>query len=101
MSQRSMEMKVGGLILASVVLLVGFIVVMGGLSLQPSYRVYVDFENPGALQSGSPVRIAGVRVGRVTALEFRGGQKDEKGKPVLPIRVVADIDSVHQKAIHQ
>ena len=100
MSQRSMEMKVGGLILASVLLLVGFVVVMGGLSLQPSFRVYVEFENPGALQSGSPVRIAGVRVGRVTALEFRGGEKDKNGKPVLPIRVVADIDAVHQKAIH-
>jgi phospholipid/cholesterol/gamma-HCH transport system substrate-binding protein len=101
MSQRSMEMKVGGLILASILLLVGFIVVMGGLSLQPTFRVYVEFENPGALQSGSPVRIAGVRVGRVTALEFRGGEKDKNGKPALPIRVVADIDSVHQKAIHQ
>ena len=101
MSQRSMEMKVGGLILASVLLLVAFVVVMGGLSLQPSYRVFVEFENPGGLQSGPPIRIAGVRVGRVTAIEFRGGEKGKDGKRALPIRVIADIDSAHKKAIHK
>jgi len=95
-----MEMKVGALILASVVLLVAFVVVMGGLSLQPTYRVLVDFDNPGGLQSGAPVRIAGARVGRITAIEFRGGEKDKGGKPVKPIRVIASIDAQHQKAIH-
>ena len=53
-----MEMKVGALIVASIVLLVAFVVVMGGLSLQPTFRVLVDFDNPGGLQSGAPVRIA-------------------------------------------
>jgi phospholipid/cholesterol/gamma-HCH transport system substrate-binding protein len=101
MSQRSMEMKVGGLIVASLVLLVGFIVLMGGLSLQPTFRVYVTFENPGGLQSGAPVRISGVRIGRVTAIEFRGGQLDEQGKPVPPIRVIADIEAQHNKAIYK
>lgn len=101
MSQRSMEMKVGGLIVASLVLLVGFIVLLGGLSLQPTFRVYVTFENPGGLQSGAPIRISGVRVGRVTAIEFRGGQLDDKGKPVPPIRVIADIEAQHNKAIYK
>lgn len=101
MSQRSMEMKVGVLILASLVLLVGFVVLLGGLSLQPTFRVYVEFDNPGGLQSGAPVRISGVRVGRVTAIEFRGGELDAKGKPVLPIRVIADLEARHKKAIHE
>lgn len=100
MSQRSMEMKVGALILASIVLLVVFVVVMGGLSLSPTYRVFVDFDNPGGLQSGAPVRIAGARVGRITAIEFRGGSKDPGGKPVKPIRIVASIEAQYQKAIH-
>lgn len=100
MSQRSMEMKVGVLVIASILMLVGFVVVMGGMSLQSSYRIYVDFDNPGGLQSGAPVRIAGVRVGRVTAIEFRGGEVDKKGKPVKPIRVIASIESQHKKAIH-
>ena len=100
MSQRSMEMKVGALMVTSLVLLVGFIVLMGGLSLQPTFRVFVDFDDPGGLQSGAPVRISGVRVGRITAIEFRGGDKDERGKPVKPIRVIASIESQHKKALH-
>ena len=100
MSQRSMEMKVGGLIVASLVLLIGFVVLLGGLSLQPTFRVFVTFDNPGGLQSGAPVRISGVRIGRVTAIEFRGGEVDEKGKPLPPIRVIADIEEQHRKAIY-
>ncbi len=101
MSQRSMEMKVGGLIVATLVLLVGFIVLLGGLSLQPTFRIYVEFEDPGGLQSGAPIRISGVRVGRVTAIEFRGGETNAQGKPVAPIRVVADVEAIHKKAIHE
>jgi len=101
MSQRSMEMKVGGLIVASLVLLVGFVVLLGGLSLQPTFRAYVTFDNPGGLQSGAPVRISGVRVGRVTAIEFQGGELDEKGKPLPAIRVVADIEARHNDAIYR
>lgn len=96
-----MEMKVGGLIVASLVLLVGFVVLLGGLSLQPTFRVFVTFENPGGLQSGAPVRISGVRVGRVTAIEFRGGELNDQGKPVPPIRVIADIEAQHNKAIYK
>ena len=87
MSQRSMEVKVGALILVSLALLAGFVVVMGGMSLEPTYRVYVDFDNPGGLQSGAPIRISGVKVGRVTAIEFRGGKTDPKtNEPEPPIR---------------
>ncbi len=96
-----MEMKVGALILGALVLLVGFVVLMGGLTLQPTLRVFVDFESPGSLQTGAPVRISGVRVGRVTAIRFQGGQLDAKGKPLPPISVVASIDSTYQSAIHQ
>lgn len=101
MSQKNMEMKVGALIIASLVLLVGFIVLLGGLSLQPTFRVFIEFEDPGGLQSGAPIRISGVRVGRVTAIEFRGGETDTQGKPVAPIRVIADIEANHKKAVHE
>ncbi len=96
-----MEVKVGALILASLGLLIAFVVVMGGLSLKPTLRVYVDFENPGGLQSGAPVRMAGARIGRITAIEFRGGEVDKTGRPEAPIRVVASIESSYQKALHE
>ena len=74
MSQRSIEVNVGALILVALGLLGAFVVVMGGLSFEPTLTVYVTFQNPGGLQAGAPVRISGVKVGRVSELEFRGGQ---------------------------
>jgi phospholipid/cholesterol/gamma-HCH transport system substrate-binding protein len=52
--ERSIEVKVGALILVSMVILGAFILVMGGLSFEKTYTVYVDFDNPGGLQSGPP-----------------------------------------------
>ncbi len=101
--ERSIEVKVGALILVSLVILGAFILVMGGLSFEKTYTVYVDFDNPGGLQSGAAVRIAGVKVGTVKAMEFRGGKVDPKtGRRVL---VRADVaieqrvkDTVHSDA---
>jgi len=101
-----MEMKVGALMALSVVLLIGFVMVMGGLSLQPTFRLFVEFENPGGLQTGSPVRIAGLRVGRINAIEFRRPKSTDKPKgaaaPVSTAAVVVTvaIESKFQDAIH-
>jgi phospholipid/cholesterol/gamma-HCH transport system substrate-binding protein len=101
MSQRSMEVKVGALILVALGLLGAFVVVMGGLSIEPTYTVYVSFQNPGGLQSGAPIRISGVRVGRVSEIEFRGGMIDAKTqKPEAPIRAIAKLERRYQQAIH-
>ena len=89
MSQRSIEVKVGALIIIALVLLGGFVVVMGGLSFEPTYTVFVDFENPGGLQSGAPVKIAGVKVGTVDEVQFRGGEIDPATNP-SPRRTEAD-----------
>jgi len=100
MSQRSIEAKVGALILMALALLAGFIVVMGGLSLEPTLTVYVDFENPGALQAGAPVRLAGMQIGRVSEVRFRGGEVDPTTQEAVPpIRVVARIEQKYQKAL--
>lgn len=102
MSQRSIEVKVGILILSALVLLGAFIVIMGGLSFQPTYTVYVDFQNPGGLQSGAPIRIAGIKVGHVAEMQFRGGMFDPKThEPDAPIRVVAKVEKKYQKAIRE
>lgn len=102
MSQRSIEVKVGALILVALSLLAAFVVVMGGLSFEPAYTVYVNFHNPGGLQSGAPVRISGVKVGRVSELEFRGGMKDPKsGRPEPVIRAIVKIEQRYQDAIRE
>ena len=65
--ERSIEVKVGALILVSLGILGAFILVMGGLTFEKTYTVYVDFDNPGGLQTGAPVRIAGVKVGSIVS----------------------------------
>lgn len=101
-SHRSIEIKVGILILVALGLLGGFVVVMGGLSLESTYTVYVDFDNPGGLKTGAPVRIAGVNVGRVDAIEFRGGKLDPKSGDRTPlIRVTAHLEDQFKDSIYE
>lgn len=98
---RAIEVKVGALILVALGLLAAFVVVMGGVSFEKTYTVYVQFENPGGLQVGAPVRIAGVKVGKVRAIEFRGGQLDPRtGEPEPTIRAVTEIEARYQNAIY-
>jgi phospholipid/cholesterol/gamma-HCH transport system substrate-binding protein len=98
--QRSIEVKVGVLILVALGLLGGFIVVMGGLSFESTYRVNVEFENPGGLQPGAPVRLSGMRVGRIAAIEFRGTDPQALASGSL-IRVVAELEKNYQPAIFE
>jgi phospholipid/cholesterol/gamma-HCH transport system substrate-binding protein len=99
-NSRSIEVKVGLLILAALGLLAGFILIMGGVNFQPTYELLVGFDNPGGLQGGAPVKIAGVKVGKVTAMEFYGGKPDAEGKPPALVRARVDIEKRYQKEIH-
>ena len=98
--ERSIEVKVGALILVSMVILGAFILVMGGLSFEKQYTVYVDFDNPGGLQTGAAVRIAGVKVGSVKALEFQGGKVDPKSGRRVLVRASVAIEQKVKDAIH-
>ncbi len=82
-AERSIEVKVGMLILVSLAILAGFILVMGGINFEKKFTVYVDFDNPGGLQTGAPVRIAGVKVGSVDEMQFRGGEIDVQGRRTM------------------
>ncbi|MGO9835572.1 MAG: MlaD family protein [Polyangiaceae bacterium] len=97
--ERSIEVKVGALILVSLAILGGFILVMGGLTFQKTYAVYVDFDNPGSLQSGAAVRIAGVKVGSVENLQFIGKIDPGTGRRVL-VRSKVAIERRVRESIH-
>ncbi len=99
--ERSIEVKVGILILVSVGILAGFMLIMGGLSFEKTYTVYVDFDNPGGMQTGAPVRVAGVRVGKVEDLSFMGGAVDPKTNRRTLVRAKLAIEKKVQKAIHE
>ncbi|MFO0736266.1 MAG: MlaD family protein [Labilithrix sp.] len=98
--EKSIEVKVGILILVSLGILAAFVLVMGGLSFEKTYTVYVDFDNPGGLQSGAPVRVAGVKCGKVTDLQFMGGKIDPKTNRRTLVRAKLAIEQRVQQSIH-
>jgi phospholipid/cholesterol/gamma-HCH transport system substrate-binding protein len=98
--ERSIEVKVGVLILVSLGILVAFVALMGGLSFERMFTVYVDFDNPGGLQGGAPVRIAGVKVGAVKELAFLGGKVDPKTGRRTLVRAKLAIEEKVRPAIH-
>jgi phospholipid/cholesterol/gamma-HCH transport system substrate-binding protein len=99
--ERSIEVKVGALILVSMGILAAFILVMGGLTFEKTFTVYVDFDNPGGLQPGAAVRIAGVKVGNVKALEFLGGKIDPKSGRHVLVRADVAIEQRVSDAVHE
>src|SRR5262245_22731128 len=101
-SPRSIEVKVGILILTAIGLLAAFILVMGGVNFQPSYPIFVEFDNPGGLQTGAPVKIAGVKVGKISEIQFRGGEINTstgRRDPLVRIRVL--LEKRYQKSIKE
>lgn len=99
--EKSIEVKVGILILVSLGILATFVLIMGGLSFEKTYPVYVDFDNPGGLQSGAPVRIAGVKVGHVSELQFLGGKIDPKTHRRTLVRAKLAVEVRVKDAIHE
>ena len=99
--EKSIEVKVGVLILVSLAILAGFILIMGGLNFEKTYTVYVDFDNPGGLQTGAPVRIAGVKVGKVAELRFMNGAVDPKTNRRTLVRAKLSVEQRVQEAVHE
>jgi len=76
--ERGLEFKVGLLILVSSAILLAFVFILGNFSLRSGYKVYVDFDYIGALQPGAPVKVSGIKVGKVAGIDFLGGKPDAK-----------------------
>jgi phospholipid/cholesterol/gamma-HCH transport system substrate-binding protein len=98
---RSIEVKVGALILVSLVLLGGFVLIMGGISFEKTYTLYVDFDNPGGLLPGAAVRIGGVKVGSVKELQYLGGKVDPKTGRRIVVRAEIAVQRSVEDSIHQ
>lgn len=45
---------------------------MGAFGIGPMKPVYVDYDFAGGIDRGSPVRLAGIKVGRVSDIQFSG-----------------------------
>jgi phospholipid/cholesterol/gamma-HCH transport system substrate-binding protein len=81
------EIKVGLTVLIGLSILI-FAVLWVGQSqgvLQPRYKLHCMMSRVNGLQTGAPVRLAGVRVGSVVKVEFSESVKDQKIEVVLEI----------------
>lgn len=90
------------LILVAVTILAAFVLIMGGLNFQPTYSIFVDFDNPGGIQTGAPLKIAGVRIGNVSEIQFRGvviNPATQRRDPLVRLRV--SVEKRYREAIRE
>ncbi|HEX4923016.1 MAG TPA: MlaD family protein [Bdellovibrionales bacterium] len=83
------ETKVGLLFLVAIFLIIGFAYGLGGLNLFSNHHeLNVQYNFAGGIEVGSPVRVMGIKVGKVLAIDFDPNMKDAKGEEVkLRIRI--------------
>ena len=92
MRERGLEFKVGLLILVSSAILIGFVFVLGNFSLRSGFTIYADFDYVGSLQPGAPVKLSGIKIGKVTAVELFGGREDPVIHQRVQVRVAAWVE---------
>jgi len=90
--ERGLEFKVGLLILVAAAILVAFIVILGNVSFTDGFALKADFNYVGSLQVGAPVKVSGIKVGKVTDVAFFGGREDPDTKHRVQVRVTAWIE---------
>lgn len=86
MDERRLEMKVGALVLAALVGILGLLWLMGELTLGHGNALAVDFSHTGNVVKGAPVKLGGVVVGRVEEISLQADRRDARGRP-LPVRM--------------
>ncbi|GIL17100.1 MAG: hypothetical protein BroJett040_08510 [Oligoflexia bacterium] len=86
------ETKVGILFVGSLILVVGFAYVMGLINpFSNSNTLNVMYNYAGGLEEGSPVRVMGIKVGKVRKIDFSPNFKTEKGEEVK-LKVVIQVE---------
>jgi len=83
------ETKVGLLFLIALFITIGFAYGLGGLNpFSNHHEIDVQYNFAGGIEVGSPVRVMGIKVGKVLAIDFDPNMKDSKGEEVkLRIRI--------------
>lgn len=83
MEQKNLEFKIGLLIVIALIVGVSFFLFMNGFSLNDGKYIYVDFTFSGAIQEGAPIKISGVKIGKVKKMEFMFGKVNKYNKNIL------------------
>jgi phospholipid/cholesterol/gamma-HCH transport system substrate-binding protein len=98
---KSLEYKVGALIVISLVLLGGFLALLGNFSFRGGTRIRVNYDFSGNLQSGAAVKISGIKVGKVEEVRYLGGEVDPDTGKRVQVRVVAFVEDRVKESIRK
>lgn len=91
----------GVLVFIAILLIIGFVIAMGGLRLEKHYTLFVDFDSPGWLTTGAMVKVSGVEAGKVKSIAFVGGEYDPVAKHRVYVRLELRIAEKFKKFIHE
>ena len=98
---KSLEAKVGALIVVSLVLLGGFLALLGNFSWRGGTRIRINYDFSGNLQSGAAVKISGIKVGKVEEVRYLGGEVDPDTGKRVQVRVVAFVEDRVKESIRK
>ncbi len=86
------ETKVGLLFLAAIALVAAFAYSLGALNpFSNANELQIAYNFAGGIEVGSPVRVMGIKVGKVTGIKFDPGMKTPEGEEVK-LRMTVTID---------
>jgi len=95
------ETKVGLLFTLAVVVVIGFAWLLGAVNpFANGFEVNIQYNFAGGIEVGSPVRVMGIKVGKVEKIIFMPEQKDAQGNEVK-LRVVISIDKKAKETIRK
>lgn len=88
-----------------VIIVTGLVVLLGSatraiLNREDTFKLHVNFDNPGSLAVGSQVRISGIVGGRVSRVEFLCDENEGRTDDDPCIRVTVEIQARFQDIIH-
>lgn len=69
---RRKQMLLGALFLSAITLAFVFAYWMGALRFGGTTKLYIEYSFAGGIDRGSPIRLGGIKVGRITSLNFEG-----------------------------
>ena len=98
MDEARLELRVGALVAAAVLLLGGLVWALARPGPRRPYRFTVALAYSGGLSAGAPVKLAGVPVGRVAKLSLAPAARDREGAP-LPVRLAVEVEDDAGRAL--
>lgn len=97
MNESRLELKVGGLVVASALALLALLWLMGELRVGGE-ALLVDFSHTGNVVAGAPVKLSGIGVGTVKSVNLLPSRRNAQGQP-LPVQMTLRVEASALKAL--